>query len=359
MQTRPMTWLKELLSELSLQEVFCLPGLAVKILHFAGTWAGRRMLCTNRCHQELIGPSLRTLPLGCKVVLVGGHSGRGHGTHEPLATAELFDARSGSWETMPGPSIARSHSAAASFAGHVYIIGGRDADDNSLSSVESFDFTCNLWRKMPDLVAARHSAAAVCVGGCLLVMGGFDGLAALDLVERMDCESFHPAKTWTPSQPLSFPRGKHAAVVQNRHVFLLGGMDSGYRCLMTAESIRPDSTASWVTLPQLRFARSECTASAVSGAVIVLGGVANGWTTLSNAERYQPCIGQWEVLSDMSIIRRDCASASVAGELYVMGGMSFGGRCTSKVESFLGSTWQDVAPLPNPRCGCCAAAVKL
>ena len=170
----------------------------------------------------------------------------------------------------------------------------------------------------------------------------------------------------SPVQALSFPRGKHAAVAFQKHIFLLGGMDGGYRCLASAESLsvstegsKLGSLVTWAKLPHLRFARSECAASAVQGAVIVIGGVANGWTTLSNAERYEPSIGQWEVLLDMSIIRRDCASAAVAGELYVMGGMSFGGRSTSKVERLSLAKWQDVVPLPGPRCGCCAASVQL
>ena len=319
---------------------------------------------SSRCDQELIHTSglKKWSALQSKVLVVGGHFGRGHGPHDPLPTAELFDPENPTrWETLPGPNIARSHSTAAAFAGSVYVVGGRDANDCSLSSVECFDTSISCWRRMPALSGPRHSAAAVCVGGYLFVMGGFDGLEALESVESMDSEAASP--TWLPSQPLSFPRGKHAAVSLHKHIFLLGGMDGGYRCLFTAERAelnRSDTpTAPWAELPPLRFARSECTASAVQGAVIVLGGVANGWTTLSNAERYQPCIGHWEVLLEMSIIRRDCASAAVAGELYVMGGMSFGGRCTSKVESFLGTKWQDATPLPEPRCGCCAATVKL
>ena len=294
--------------------------------------------------------------------MIGGHFGRGFGPHEPLKTVELFDPEDQIWETMPGPQVPRSHSTAAACRGVVFVLGGRDSMDSTLSSVESFDFSSCQWLKMPALRAARHSAAAVCSGEGLFVMGGFDGLEALDSVECIDCTdaSGTASDGWRPVQPLSFPRGKHAAVAFQRQIFLLGGMDSGYRCLMSAEVLlgSAPSQSTWVKLPSLRFARSECAASAVAGAVVVMGGVANGWTTLSNAERYEPETGRWEVLLDMSIIRRDCAAAAVAGELYVMGGMSFGGRCTSKVER-LSNSWREVAPLPGPRCGCCAATVQL
>lgn len=347
-------------------DVLALPGLLPKIFHLAGTWSARRSMQACRCSQELLSSSLEGIQqqLPCKLLVVGGHFGRGHGPHEPLRTAELFNPHQLCWESVPGPHVPRSHSTAAAFGGMIFVVGGRDAEDSTLSSVESFNFSH--WVQMPSLRAARHSAAAVCLGGALFVMGGFDGLEALESVEHIDCQELDEVQQWKPVEALSFPRGKHAAVAFQKHIFLLGGMDGGYRCLASAESLsvstegsKLGSLVTWAKLPHLRFARSECAASAVQGAVIVIGGVANGWTTLSNAERYEPSIGQWEVLLDMSIIRRDCASAAVAGELYVMGGMSFGGRSTSKVERLSLAKWQDVVPLPGPRCGCCAASVQL
>ena len=364
---KALAYIGSLPCAMSVWDVLTLPGLVPKIFHLAGTWAARR--CTGSCREglELLGPAVQEIQqlLPRRVLVIGGHFGQGHGPHEPLTTAELFDPGGEAWETMPGPQVPRSHSTAAACRGVVFVLGGRDSMDCTLNSVESFDFSSCQWVKMPALRAARHSAAAVCLGESLFVMGGFDGLEALDSVERIDCQTLEH-HGWMPVQSLSFPRGKHAAVAFQRQIFLLGGMDSGYRCLVSAEALPLIGAcqSTWAKLPNLRFARSECAASAVAGAVVVIGGVANGWTTLSNAERFEPAVGHWEVLLDMAIIRRDCASAAVAGELYVMGGMSFGGRCTSKVERLDRlerpcNCWQDVAPLPGPRCGCCAATIQL
>ena len=34
---------------------------------------------------------------------------------------------------------------------------------------------------------------------------------------------------FAPLPPLTFPRGKHAAVALQKSIYLMGGMDSGYR----------------------------------------------------------------------------------------------------------------------------------
>ncbi|CAJ1427521.1 unnamed protein product [Effrenium voratum] len=319
------------------------------ICRCAGYWPSQRLVTCARWLRELLPAALDALKTNREglVLVVGGHQGRGFGPHEPLARAEIWPSGA-----CAGPRQGRSHSACCALQGAVYVLGGRDAAEQTLTSVEVWDL--HGWRSAPSLGWARHSAAAAALGGVLCIFGGFDGLEALDSAEGMDSCAISPE--FAPLPPLTFPRGKHAAVALQKGIYLMGGMDSGYRCLACAWRLSWPLDA-WRPLPPLRRERSECAAAAANGrAVVVAGGVANGWTTLGSAERYDPSIGQWEELSPMRSIRRELAAISHEGQVYVLGGVSFGGRCTAKVECLCDGEWQEVTALHDPRCGLGAAA---
>ena len=263
--------------------------------------------------------------VGRRLMVVGGHGGRGEGPHAPEEMAEVYDLSA--WWMVSGPLKARYLHATCASSGKVLVLGGKDGEETTLSSVEAYDVDTSRWQELCDLRVARHSAAASALGGYVCVMGGFDGFCALDAVEIMDLQG---GKPFEMGPPLSSGRGKLAAACLGRSIFLLGGMDSGYRCLAEAERLTWPM-CSWCPLAPLRQARSDCAATAARGAVLVAGG-AHGFTTLATVERYDPLLGTWEPLPELQLLRRSCACGALAGAVYVLGGAAYGGKATAAVE---------------------------
>ncbi|CAE7365693.1 KLHL12 [Symbiodinium natans] len=343
--------------------LLCLPDNCERVLLFGGVWAAWYLSLTSPQIRESIWTALPAVrqSMPKKIFVVGGHGGRGE-SQKPYSKAEVCDARGGAactWETSKGPCLARTHGSAIAVSHYLYVLGGRTSDCHTTTSVERLDFYRSLeWECAPSLASARHSAAALCISGSLYILGGFDGVDALDTCEELrHQESYVNSDSWCSRPPLSFPRGKHAAVTIGSSIYLLGGMDSGYRSLDLVSCGDFSDWSDWTLQPPMQQARSGCAAAVVLGAIVVVGGVAGGWTTLSSVERFQPQLGHWETMAPMQIIRRECAAIAFAGELWVLGGASYGGRSSGKVEVLREAGWE-LGPSLMPRSGCAAVFLR-
>ena len=351
---------------------FLVPGILdnlERVLRFGGCWTAWYLGTTSHQVNQAVWPLLPALrSISRKVFVVGGHGGRSEG-QKPYRSAEALQPASDSWECCEGPPLARMHSSAVAVGHHLYILGGRPGDHHSTASVERLDFYRNYeWECVPSLTSPRYSSAVVCLSGMLCILGGFDGVEALDSCEALKHkDAYSDSDSWCFLPPLPFARGKHTAVAVDGSVYLLGGMDSGYRSLDLAshtsfQNLPADATGAWTQLEPMHQARSGCAAAVVQRAIVVVGGVARGWTSLSSVERFQLQSRHWETLAPMSIIRRECAVVALAGELWVLGGASYGGRSSGQVE-VLGDAegvpvWR-LGPSHTPRSGCTAALLHI
>lgn len=346
--------------------VFLLPGLldnCERMVLFGGLWAAWYLSMTSRHVKEALWPIFLTLKhdMARRLIVIGGHGGRGEG-QRPYSSAEVWDERCQSWSALAGPSLARMHGVAVAVNHYLYVLGGRTSDCHTTTSVERLDFYRGLpWECAPSMTNARYSTAALCLSGMLCILGGFDGVDALDSCEALRHADYYlNSDSWQALAPLPFPRGKHAAVAIASSLYLVGGMDSGYRSLNLASkaSCLHANLSDWAPLPPMQNARSGCAAAAVRGAIVVVGGVANGWTTLSSVERFHPEIERWEMMAPMSIIRRESAAVCIADELWVLGGASYGGRSSGQVEILGEASFWKPGTSHTPRSGCAAALLR-
>jgi N-acetylneuraminic acid mutarotase len=152
-----------------------------------GHWTAAAAMATNR-----EGATATRLRDG-RVLVVGGAT---YPTRSPcgpdsaggcvvvpsaVASAELYDPASNSWQAVPPMHTARSyHGAVLLPDGRVLVIGGRGAHRVLLASAEIYDPTTKAWAAAPALHAARFDFEAVLLAdGRVLASGGGDTQAEL------------------------------------------------------------------------------------------------------------------------------------------------------------------------------------
>ena len=108
---------------------------------FCGFWSLRRL---RECSRQVL-ESLGAVELvGRRLMVVGGHGGRGQGPHAPEAMAEVYDLSG--WSVVAGPSKARYLHATCASCGKVLVVGGKDGTEATLSSVEAYDVDTSCWQ---------------------------------------------------------------------------------------------------------------------------------------------------------------------------------------------------------------------
>lgn len=157
----------------------------------AGGWDGARPLATAEIFDPVTG---RLSPVGTlrqarsgatatllrdgRVLVAGGGTGDGH-DRRALASAELFDPRTGRFAPTGGLALRRyKHGAVALPDGSVLIVGGSDERDygGKTATVERYDPSTGRFRPAGRLAEARFKLADASVllpSGKVLVAGGF------------------------------------------------------------------------------------------------------------------------------------------------------------------------------------------
>lgn len=184
---------------------------------------------TGSLSVDRVDHTATLLPDG-RVLVVGGTRTAGDNDRVPLdrldalASAEIYDPATGSWDRTGDLSVARfAHSATlldrapcGSTCGKVLVIGGFNAG-GALQSSEVFDPTTGKWEAtaaVPRSPHGRHTATML-PDGRVLVAGSdraFDGAPA-DLTSDA-AEVFDPVVgTWEDTDYMRSPRGNHSATV--------------------------------------------------------------------------------------------------------------------------------------------------
>ncbi|KEH15842.1 putative galactose oxidase, beta-propeller [Medicago truncatula] len=108
-------------------------------------WSVGKMMNTPRC---LFGSA----SLGEIAILAGGCDPRG----SILSSAELYNADTGNWETLPNMNKARKMCSSVFMDGKFYVLGGIAADKKTqLTCGEEFDIKNKKWREIPNMLPVR------------------------------------------------------------------------------------------------------------------------------------------------------------------------------------------------------------
>jgi hypothetical protein len=278
----------------------------------AGAWwlTGSMAFPRNRA-------SVTLLPSG-KVLVAGGAST----IPENDRSAELYDPATGAWAATGSMAAARSsHTATLLRSGRVLVAGGLNyestANMNGLASTELYDPVTGTWEPTGEMSVSRLAHAAVLLpSGMVLVAGG--GSA----------EIYDPASgTWrgTGSMFGSHQYGTFTPLPSGR-VLALGDL---WGDATLAEVFDP-ATETWTAVaPMLQGRTHHGAALLPSGHVLVAGGggtiPGDGWFCLSSAELYDPITDSWRPTASLAEARKEFATIPLpSGEVLVVGGDSCG-----------------------------------
>lgn len=160
---------------------------------------------------------------------------------EPYTSLQIYDFETSRWTVGPDMPTARHHLAAAALGGRLYVLGGRDPDDFSLSAFERFVPGRNRWEALPPLPLGVGDLAAVSTGSAVIAIGGDEEEGWMDGHGWVTPAvwSFDPGRgVWRRLPDLRTPRHGHGAAVAGGRIYVFGGSPCpGYQRISTGESL--------------------------------------------------------------------------------------------------------------------------
>jgi hypothetical protein len=271
-------------------------------------------------------------PLANGRVLVAG----GRDTSGYLASAEVFDAGTGTWTPTGAMTAARAEATATRLAdGRVLVAGGNNDADGFLAGAEIYDPATGTWAPTGAMTAARATATATRLpGGSVLVAGGYNEASGF----LAGAEIYNPGSgTWTPTGTMTAARVRATATALPDGSVLIAGGYNGSGYLGAAELFDP-SAGSWSDAGTATAAEEAIAAPLPGGGVLVAGGF-NGGAYLSRSETYAPDTRTWTRTGTMTTARGEAIATPLPdGRVLVAGGFNnFTGHLAS-AETFTPAT---------------------
>jgi hypothetical protein len=122
---------------------------------------------------------------GSDIYVIGGFTWTAGGARQPLATNEMYDHSSGTWQTRAPMPTPRGLAAVGVIDGLVYVVGGQAPDTTDLNQV--YDPDADHWAPAAPLPSPRAGmAAGVVESGPYLCGGSCDGEKVLDTLQMYD-----------------------------------------------------------------------------------------------------------------------------------------------------------------------------
>lgn len=186
-----------------------------------------------------------------------------------------FDPFDETFETMAEAPHERQRHGAAVIGGKVYIVGGRDSNDELVASIDSFDPQANEWKtigQVPENLLTSDLTAWAW-GDYLYVAGGFladyTAVGTTYRVNPTDDELSFQKLATSPH-----PRGDIHAIVQYGYAYVAGGLThTSVWCeaLRTTERYSMEDDV-WETLPDLEVGRADMAVASLNGKILAMGG---------------------------------------------------------------------------------------
>uniref|UniRef100_F6VLL9 BTB domain-containing protein n=1 Tax=Ciona intestinalis TaxID=7719 RepID=F6VLL9_CIOIN len=122
------------------------------------------------------------------------------------------------WEKVASMNVARLVFGAAVLNGVIFVFGGTDENNKSVSTGESYVVPLNKWIQLKPMKVVRSGHCLVAHNGYLYSLGGHDGQQVISSVERYDPSS----DEWKDVASMQTPRRWFAAVVLNNAIYSIG-----------------------------------------------------------------------------------------------------------------------------------------
>jgi hypothetical protein len=219
-----------------------------------------------------------------RVLVVGGTDGK-----TGLASAELYDPRSGSWTatgSMATPRI--DHTATPLPDGTVLVVGGT-AGNTDTASAELYDPRTGTWSGTGSMASAREGHTATLLpDGEVLVAGGAQRGGPMASAELYDSVT----GAWTVTGSMGSPRRGHAAaLLLDGKVLVIGGSDHGGAgcCALTSAELYDPGSRTWTSTGNMAANHAHNTATLLPDGRVLVDGATH--------ELYDPDTGTWAAAS--------------------------------------------------------------
>src|SRR5439155_26130642 len=136
-----------------------------------------------------------------------------------------YDPVSETWITKASMPTARHSPAAGVIDGILYVVGGRDNDQNWVRTLEAYDPATNTWTTKTPMPTARGHLGAGVVNGLLYAVGGaVDDFPTPPATVFAAVEAYDPlTNTWATKAPMPTPRWHLGVTVVNGVLYAVGG----------------------------------------------------------------------------------------------------------------------------------------
>src|SRR2546428_6413179 len=258
------------------------------------------------------GSSAALLPDG-RMLIVGGADAAGR-----VSAAEIWSK--GSVTSAAAMSIAGAKAAAINLAdGRVLVTGGVTAGGDFLGSAEIYEAATNSWSTIPaPLIEPRAGHTASLLPDSRVVLAGGETAGRIS----QSIELFDPSTgAFSFAGTLSMPRARHAAaVLSDGRVLIAGGSFGGVAPSGSTDLFDP-ATKTISAGPELLTGRAGHTATTLrNGNVLIVGGT-NGLTDLDSAEIFDAATGTIQPTSSLHSARSGHSAYLLAsGDVLIVGG---------------------------------------
>jgi hypothetical protein len=257
-----------------------------------------------------------------RVLVAGGNSGTAS-VESSLASAELYDPKTGTFSPTGSMASARQqHTATLLSDGRVLVAGGYGAG-NWLSSAELYDPKTGTFTATDTMAGSSdHLTATLLLDGRVFITeGGMTVTAELFDPTHGNNGTFAPTsgRMICPPQPHVCPYDHTATLLPDGRVLIAGG-DEGRGAVILAQLYDP-KTDSFSSTGSMTAARRGHTATALpDGRVLVAGGQSNAGYVAS-AELYDPKAGTFTATGSMAAAHWEHTATLLSdGRVMIAGG---------------------------------------
>ncbi|XP_073443306.1 kelch domain-containing protein 8A isoform X2 [Dendrobates tinctorius] len=209
----------------------------------------------------------------------------------------------------------------------VYAAGGMGSDLRPQCFLQQFDMLKDIWVHFAPMPTPRYGATSFLRGSKIYVLGGRQSKYAVNAFEVFDTDS----RSWTKFPSIPNKRAYSRYVISEGSLYSLGGLRQGgtYRRPKFTKTVDifDMEQGGWMKTDRscfLRKRRADFVAGAIHGRVVVAGGLGNQPSVLETTEIFHPLKNRWENLSPMPNPRCACATMVLKNRLYAIGGVNQG-----------------------------------
>lgn len=250
---------------------------------------------------------------------------------------------------MPLP---RTEVSAAAVGNEIVVLGGLTVDGGASRRVDAYSPARDAWRRLPDLPVGVHHAMAVGVGGKPYVLGGYTA-AGMTLRTAFVLEE----GAWRALPRMPFPRAAAGVGVSGRAIVVAGGIGEGRRLARSA-LVLDTRTRRWARAPG-PTPREHLGVTSFAGTVYAVAGRTAGLdTNLLQFESWRPGQSRWQRLQPIPDPRGGTGAAALRGQVVSVGGEEPDGTIAEVLAYRIAEKrWIRLPDLPTPRHGVGMAAL--